>query len=364
MEKKRVLWMGLVSFVLLCLAFSFSPLVQAASGQSPVMSVSPASMQNLQGDTFTIKIMVDPKGEKIYAVQYDLYFDKNLLKATSQTKGTFLCQDGRDTVEVKNEINSSTGKIEYGETRTGKSGITNSGVVASISFEVVGDSGTSDLKLGDVILVNTKQESIETEINKGTCTVGEVTVGESAVTKAVTDVTVEEAQQMLEEESAGIIFLDVRTEKEYKAGHIPDAVHIPETELESRIGELDNTKKIIVYSLSGDMSRTASETLAHQGFEHVYNMLGGMDEGKLHFTVIKDEPTNVVIPSSTLSPSLSPTPTKSPRFSPTPTSTVPSTITPPPKTTPTPTTEGFEAIVAITGVLLISYLFIRKRKER
>ena len=236
MEKRRAIWIGLVSFVLLSLAFSFSPLVQAASGQSPVMSVSPASMQKLQGDTFTIKIMVDPEGEEVYAVQYDLYFDNILLDATSQTQGTFLNQDGAETIEVINTINNTIGKSEYGETRTGKIGITNSGVVASISFEVVGASGTSDLKLGDVILVDPNGKRIESiEIYKGTCTVGEVTVGESAVTKAVTkavtDITVEEAYQMREEESTEIIFLDVRAEREYRAGHIHDAIHIPQTEL-------------------------------------------------------------------------------------------------------------------------------------
>ena len=360
MEKRRAIGIGLISLVLLSLAFSFSPLVQAA--QSPTISVSPASMQKSQGDTFTIEIVVDPKGDEIYAVQYDLYFNNILLSAASQTKGTFLSQDGVETIEVINEINNSIGKIEYGETRTGESGITNSGVVASISFDVIGTSGISNLKLGDVMLSNPNIEEIETEINDGTCKVGEVT-GEPAVTATVTDVTAEEAHQMLAEESARIIFLDVRTEKEYKEGHIADVIHIPKTELESRIGELDSTKKTIVYCLSGDISRTASETLAQQGFEHVYNMLGGLNEWNMYFTVIKDEPTNVVIPSST-SPSLSPSPTKSPRFSPTPTSTASSTTTPPPKTTPTPTTGGFEAIIAITGVLVISYLFIRKRKER
>lgn len=345
MEKRRTMGTGLVAFVLLCLAFSFTSVAQAA--QSSTISVSPASLQKSQGDTFTIEIAVDPKGAETYAVQYDLYFDNKLLNASSQTPGSFLSQDGTNTIEVRNVINNSIGKVEYGETRTGKSGITNSGVVASISFEVVGASGTSDLKLGDVILSDSNGESIETGISGGTCTIGKVT-GEPAVT----DITAEEAHKMQEEESAGIIFLDVRTEKEYKEGHIPDAIHIPQTELESRIGELDSTKKIIVYSLSGDMSRTASETLAPQGFEHVYNMLGGINEWKMYFTVIKPEPTNVGTPSSTLSPSLSPSAVVSPIVS----------LTPVPTTTPV--TGGFEVVFAIMGLLGMSYLVIKKRKER
>jgi hypothetical protein len=100
------------------------------------------------------------------------------------------------------------------------------------------------------------------------------------------------------------------------------------------------------------MSRTSSKTLAPQGFEHVYNMLGGINEWKMYFTVIKPEPTNVGTPSSTISPSLSPSAVVSPIVS----------LTPVPTTTLV--TGGFEVVFAIMGLLGMSYIVIKKRKER
>jgi len=343
MEKKGTILISLIALVLL--GGLISSVVQAAPTQSSTISVSSASIEVSQGDTFTIEIMVDPKSEEIYAVQYDLYFDNNLLNATSQTQGTFLSQDGTNTIEAMNEINNSIGKVEYGETRTGESGITNSGVLAAISFEVIGASGRSDLKLGDVILSDINEEIIETEINDGTCTIGNVT-GEPAVT----DITVEAAHKMLEEEPEGIILLDVRTEEEYKEGHIPDAINIPISESESRIGELDKSKKIVVYCRSGGISRTASETLAQNGFENVYNMLGGIEEWKMYFPVaslVTPTPAITVTPSPVLSPSPSPTSAASPLVSPEGKWGLP----------------GFEAVFAIMGLLAISYILIKREKR-
>ena len=328
--------MGLVFFVLLNLAFS--SLVQAAPG--PTISVSPASVEVSQGETFTIEIVVDPKGEEIYAAQYDLYFNNNLLNATSQTRGTFLSQDGTNVIEVINKINNTIGKIEYGETRTGESGISNSGVLASISFKVIGTSGKSDLKLSNVKLYNIKNERIETEISSGTCT-----IGKAAGEPAVIDITVEEAHQMLEEKPEETILLDVRTKKEYDSEHIPGAKLIPLPELGNRIGELDKSKVIIVYCKTGGRSRTASETLAQNGFEHVYNMLGGIKAWRIHFPVFKlPTPT----PAITVTPS--PTPAATSAASPTPEGKwqIP----------------GFEAITVIIGLLAISYLLIKRKRRR
>lgn len=356
MKKRSATMIGLVSLVLLTFAFGFSSVAQAAPAQSPSISVSPASMEKSQGDTFTIEIVVDPKGEEIYAVQYDLYFNPGILNATSQTRGAFLSHDGADTFEVRNDINSTIGKVEYGEARTGESGITNSGVLASISFVVIGTSGRSDLKLGDVILSDINEKIFETEINDGMCTVGEAT-GEPAVR----DITVEEAHKVLEEEPAEIILLDVRTEAEYEEGHIPDAINIPLSDLESRIGELDKykSKKIIVYCKNGVESRTASEILVTHGFEQVYRMLGGIEEWKMYSPV-----TSLATPTPAITVTPSPTPAaSSPMVSPTPSSITPTT-TPATITTPTPAIAGFEVVFAIAGVLAISYLLIRKRRQR
>jgi parallel beta-helix repeat protein len=93
------------------------------------------------------------------------------------------------------------------------------------------------------------------------------------------DVDVETAYNMIMNGSyPDLVVLDVRTQSEHDSGHIYSAVWIPVTELEARIGELENHKdhEIIVYCLSGGRSVTASGTLDSYNFTKVYNMLGGI----------------------------------------------------------------------------------------
>mgnify|MGYP001369725883 CR=1 FL=1 len=72
-------------------------------------------------------------------------------------------------------------------------------------------------------------------------------------------------------------FLDVRTDGEYSDGHIPNSIHIPLQEIQSRISEIEKIKdkKIIVYCRSGARSSMASKTLLKEGFD-VSNLTGGI----------------------------------------------------------------------------------------
>ena len=185
-EKKGIIVLGLilVSFVLL-ISLAFSSVI--AQNPTPIISVSPASIDVLPGDTFTIEIMVEPKGSEIYGVEYNLSFDNSLLKAQTQTQGTFLSQDGMNTTEIiANEINNTFSKLEYCEFRDVEDGVTNPGVLTSISFEVIGTAGTSALNL-NAILTNSDFEMItETEIKSGNCIIGKVTGEQLTPTPTVT----------------------------------------------------------------------------------------------------------------------------------------------------------------------------------
>lgn len=356
MEKRTRILVGFVSLVLFNLAFC--SVAQAAPAQ---VSVSPASVEVFSGDTFTVDITVDPKGNEVYGAQYALYFNNNLLESLIVTNGTFLSQDGAETNVYLNENNNTIGRIAYAEIQRGaKSGVTNSGTLASISFKVIGTSGTSYQKLSNVKLTNPTAELIEIETKDGICIIGEVT-GEPAFT----DVKVEEAHEMMEANPAGIIFLDVRTEDEYNAEHIyvdgVEVKHMPLSELENRLDELDKSKKIIAYSKTGDRSRTASETLVQHGFESVYNMLGGVEAWRLHrdFPVYR-APTPSPSPTSTLEVSPpaphapeSTSPTQSIRPSPT------ASMSPPEESNKQP---GFEAAFTLIGLLAIAYLASKRKR--
>ena len=369
--------------VLICVCMVLMAIMPATAPSMPTISVEPSHLKVLQNETFTINITVNPAGYEIYAAQYDLYFNPIILRAISQSQGNFLSQDGVNTIVLVNEINNTIGKIEYGEFRTGvKNGVKEAGVISSILFKVVG-TGRSELKLSNVILSDTKGTPIEATIESGTVDVDASVTPATTASPALspehsptptytaptyTDITVEEAYEMYEENPTQITFLDVRTEEEYNAEHILDAVNIPLSELEGRIGELDATNKIIVYSQSGKISRDACEILAENGFL-AYNMLGGLDAWRLKYPKLLYKPST---PSpSPLSPTLSPTPTptttpSSPLLSPTPSAAVASSI-PATTTTPSPhTPQGWERIpgfgVAIAVVsLALSYM---RRKRR
>ena len=74
------------------------------------------------------------------------------------------------------------------------------------------------------------------------------------------------------------LILDVREDKEYAAGHIPKAKHIPLGSLNSRIKELDKykNKPILVNCRSGQRSTRACGILKKAGFETVFNLSGGI----------------------------------------------------------------------------------------
>jgi rhodanese-related sulfurtransferase len=74
------------------------------------------------------------------------------------------------------------------------------------------------------------------------------------------------------------LVLDVREDKEWAAGHIPNARHIPLGALSSRLTELEKfkSKPIVVSCRSGHRSNRACAMLKKSGFENVHNLAGGI----------------------------------------------------------------------------------------
>ena len=74
------------------------------------------------------------------------------------------------------------------------------------------------------------------------------------------------------------LLLDVRETNEYEQGRLPNALHIPLSQLAGRIGEVKakHDLPVIVYCASGRRSRMAGATLAKAGFKDVYHLSGGM----------------------------------------------------------------------------------------
>ncbi|MFI5188365.1 MAG: rhodanese-like domain-containing protein [Chitinophagales bacterium] len=69
----------------------------------------------------------------------------------------------------------------------------------------------------------------------------------------------------------GAVIVDVRTEREFKGGHIRGSVNIPLDKLPKNISKLKKNKPVITCCASGMRSSTAKNILISNGFPEVYN---------------------------------------------------------------------------------------------
>ena len=78
------------------------------------------------------------------------------------------------------------------------------------------------------------------------------------------------------------IVVDVREEKEYKQGHIVDAINIPHAKMTERWVELEKyrEKPVILVCNLGHHSGPAVKVLAGHGFADLSRLGGGMTEWK------------------------------------------------------------------------------------
>ena len=104
----------------------------------------------------------------------------------------------------------------------------------------------------------------------------ETTGGENDATYR--QITMSEAVEMMASESDYII-LDVRHPDEFSAGHIPNAVNIPNESIGAdEIDELpDKDRLILVYCRSGNRSKQASEKLVRLGYTNIVEFGGILD---------------------------------------------------------------------------------------
>ena len=79
------------------------------------------------------------------------------------------------------------------------------------------------------------------------------------------------------------VLLDVRESAELAGGgKLPNALHIPLSQLNARAGELGKltSRPVVVYCARGNRSRTAGNLLAKHGFADIYSLHGGIKAWK------------------------------------------------------------------------------------
>ena len=75
-----------------------------------------------------------------------------------------------------------------------------------------------------------------------------------------------------------IQLIDVRTPKEYKKGHLKNAVNINyyDNDFLDEMAKLDKSKELYIYCRSGGRSGKAAKKLGEMGFIKVYDLEGGI----------------------------------------------------------------------------------------
>lgn len=94
----------------------------------------------------------------------------------------------------------------------------------------------------------------------------------------VDSISTTELAELLKSEPNRILLLDVREDDERATAAIQPSVHIPMNSVADRLSELPRDRQIIVYCHHGGRSFAVASYLETEGFEHVTNLTGGIDE--------------------------------------------------------------------------------------
>lgn len=84
------------------------------------------------------------------------------------------------------------------------------------------------------------------------------------------------------EAGAVAMVVDVRTEKEWQAGHVDGSVNIPLNHLLERVAELPEETSLVVHCEGGYRSAIAASLLEQAGFDNVVDLVGGFKAWQAH----------------------------------------------------------------------------------
>ena len=85
-------------------------------------------------------------------------------------------------------------------------------------------------------------------------------------------ISIKDAKELIKED---ITLIDIRDFNSFSSGHIQNAIHIEDLNIENFIQEKDKNKPILIYCYHGNSSQTAASFFDQRGFKSVFSM----DEG-------------------------------------------------------------------------------------
>jgi rhodanese-related sulfurtransferase len=111
---------------------------------------------------------------------------------------------------------------------------------------------------------------------------GSLLLAQQAVGKSHPEISPQALNLLIESNQAPVI-LDVRSEEEFRAGHIPGAINLPVTQMPGRIDDLAAYKdrEIVVHCEVGPRAGMASWMLRRSGFEDLVELKGHMQAWRI-----------------------------------------------------------------------------------
>lgn len=97
-------------------------------------------------------------------------------------------------------------------------------------------------------------------------------------------ISVAKAVEMINQEE--LLIVDIRDANSFNQGHIKDAIHLDNHNIQAFLSEADKSKALIVCCYHGNSSQPAASMFAEQGFKRSYSMDGGMSEWSLSNEVV------------------------------------------------------------------------------
>ena len=341
---------GLVIATLL-LVLIFTPVIAARGVE---LSVN-APEEVAEGSTFEVSIAVEGIDD-LNGAKFDLSFDSSVVDVINVTEGNV---DGTAIPAEMFPDDDDDGHITVIAAMSGITGVSGSGDLAKIRFEVVGGKrDRSELEIFNVQLVDDEAEFIEVGKLRGTeiKVVDVIEKEESEEEQLPTIIAWEPTEEAINSTEGESITFEISVDQEVD---ISWQINGTEMQTDEGVTEAAYTNTSAV---AGTWNVSAIATNTETRLSSMHTWIWSVTPASAEAS--EGTPT----PTPTLTSGVTPTPTPKATSSPgqtvKATPTVKPTSTPKSKeTTPTPTskTPGFEAIFAIAAMSAIAYALVRRR---
>ena len=88
-------------------------------------------------------------------------------------------------------------------------------------------------------------------------------------------ISAQELQARLEGTDQPMV-IDVRDRAEYKTGHVPGAINIPQKKLAIQLDKLADASSVVLYCYNGKRTRLAEQTLIENDIPNVFHLEGSL----------------------------------------------------------------------------------------